>query len=126
KFDIDTFTREDLFKVMSAVHENKAEMEKLCDEDKRLVIKVIDGFLDNGLALPKEEKEKLKKMRKDLSDMEINFAQNISADKSKILFTREELAGLPESFFEDRELEVVGGVEKYVVTTKYPDLFPMP
>ncbi|KAJ1827731.1 metalloendopeptidase, partial [Coemansia sp. RSA 2599] len=75
KFDIDTFTREDLFKVMSAVHENKAEMEKLCDEDKRLVIK--------------------------------------------------ELAGLPESFFEDRELEVVDGVEKYVVTTKYPDLFPV-
>ncbi|KAJ1815086.1 metalloendopeptidase, partial [Coemansia sp. RSA 2598] len=125
KFDIDTFTREDLFKVMSAVHENKAEMEKLCDEDKRLVIKVIDGFLNNGLALPKEEKEKLKKMRKDLSDMEINFAQNISADKSKILFTREELAGLPESFFEDRELEVVDGVKKYVVTTKYPDLLPV-
>ncbi|KAJ1642177.1 metalloendopeptidase [Coemansia asiatica] len=125
KFDIDVYAREDLFKVMSAVYENKAEMDKLCKEDIRLVEKIVEDFLDNGLSLQKEDREKLKEMKKHLSELEISFGQNVSADKSSILFTREELAGLPESFLEDHKTQDKDGFEKYLVTTKYPDLFPV-
>ncbi|KAJ2706512.1 metalloendopeptidase [Coemansia sp. IMI 203386] len=125
KHCIDVYTREDLYKVILAVYENKAEMDKLCDEDKKLMKMLIDSFLDSGLGLSKEDRDALKEMNKRLSDLKIEFSQNISADKSKILFTGEELAGVAESFFEDRETQVEDGIEKYVVTTKYPDQIPV-
>ncbi|KAJ2605991.1 metalloendopeptidase [Coemansia sp. RSA 1722] len=125
KHCIDVYTREDLYKGVLAVYENKAEMDKLCDEDKKLMKRLVDNFLDSGLGLSKEDRNALKEMNKRLSDLKVEFSQNISADKSKMLFTREELAGVAESFFEDRETQAEDGIEKYVVTTKYPDQIPV-
>ncbi|KAJ1836885.1 metalloendopeptidase, partial [Coemansia sp. RSA 486] len=80
---------------------------------------------DNGLGLDKEARESMKQMKKRLSEISVQFQKNVNDDTGRVLFTREELLGLPETFFEDRETETVDGVEKLVVTTKYPDIIPV-
>ncbi|KAJ2592927.1 metalloendopeptidase [Coemansia sp. RSA 1722] len=125
EFFIDTYTREDLYKSVNAVYQNKAEMDRLCDEDKRLLNRLISNFQDNGLGLDKGARESMKLMNKRLSEISVQFKKDVDDDTGRVLFTREELLGLPETFFEDRETETVDGVEKFVVTTKYPDIIPV-
>lgn len=48
-------------------------------------------------------------------------SRNMNEENSKYHFTREELRGLPDSFFSGREMEG----DKYVVTLKYPDYVPV-
>ncbi|KAJ2589278.1 metalloendopeptidase [Coemansia sp. RSA 1722] len=124
-FEIESMMREDLYKVVHAVYENKKELEALDDEDRRLVKKLELQFQRSGLALASDKRERLGEIRKRLSELGIKFSRNVNENDGRKTFTREELAGLPDSFFEGRETEVVDGVEKFVVTTKYPDMVPV-
>ncbi|KAJ1953026.1 metalloendopeptidase [Linderina pennispora] len=123
-FEIESLMREDVYKVVRAVFDNKEEMAKLDAEDLRLVTKIEMQYRRNGLALPKEQRGRLGDIKKRLSELGIKFSRNVNEGDGREAFTREELEGLPADFFVDRPTEVVDGVTKYVVTTKYPDLFP--
>ncbi|KAJ2830816.1 hypothetical protein IWW50_000037 [Coemansia erecta] len=74
--------REDVYKQVRAVYDNKDEMDKLDAEDRRLVEKMELTYRRAGMLLPKEK-------------------------LGKALFTREELDGMPDNFFEDRKTEEV-------------------
>ncbi|KAJ2784815.1 metalloendopeptidase [Coemansia interrupta] len=124
-FEIESQMREDLYKVVHAVYTNKDEMDKLGDEDRRLVEKMELGFQQSGLGLNSDDRSRLGEIRKQLSELGIKFSRNVNENDGRETFTREELAGLPDSFFDGRETEVVDGVEKYIVTTKYPDMVPV-
>ncbi|KAJ1995114.1 metalloendopeptidase [Coemansia sp. RSA 1358] len=123
-FEIESHMREDVYKAVRAVFDNESEMTKLGPEDRRLVEKMEQQYRRNGLALGKEEREKLGQIRKQLSEIGVRFSRNINEGDGRILLTREELEGLPDDYFEGRKTEVDDGVEKYVVTTKYPDYIP--
>ncbi|KAI7834717.1 hypothetical protein BX661DRAFT_139353 [Kickxella alabastrina] len=124
-FEIELMMREDVYKVVRAVFDNQAEMAALGPEDRRLVEKLEEDYRRNGLALSAEKREKLGQINKRLSELGIKFSRNTNENDGRILFTREELEGLADDYFEGRATEVVDGVEKYVVTTKYPDLVPV-
>ncbi|KAJ2727161.1 metalloendopeptidase [Coemansia sp. Benny D115] len=124
-FEIESNMREDVYRVVRAVYENKDEMARLGDEDRRLVDKIHEGFRDNGLALSKDKREKLGEIIKHISELCIKFQRNVNEQDGRETFTRDELEGLPEDYFDGRATEAVDGVEKYVVTTKYPDLMPL-
>lgn len=86
--------------------------------------KQLETFERNGLGLPKEEREKLKALKKStrlhplhfvlkiawdlsawcayvgMSELCIQFQQNINEDKTSREFTKEELAGMPDDFIE--------------------------
>jgi Zn-dependent oligopeptidase len=49
----------------------------------------------------------------------------VNEDDTKIEFTREELEGLSDDFLSGLKKTTVDGVEKYIVTMKYPDLIPV-
>ncbi|KAJ2376561.1 metalloendopeptidase, partial [Coemansia sp. RSA 2603] len=121
-FEIESRMREDLYKVVHAVYSNKAEMEKLGDEDRRLVEKMELQFQQSGLGLNSDDRNRLGEIRKQLSELGIKFSRNVNENDGRETFTREELAGLPDSFFDGRDTEIIDGVEKYIVTTKYPDM----
>ncbi|KAJ3081939.1 hypothetical protein HK102_002022 [Quaeritorhiza haematococci] len=127
-FDIEQGMREDLFRAVENVLSNtpvSTLSQTLPPEDLRLLNKIHLGFKRNGLALPPLQRERLKSIKKRISELGIQFSKNMNEDKTKCLFTREELDGLPEDFLQGLEKEVVDGQEKYVVTMKYPDLFPV-
>ncbi|KAJ2411537.1 metalloendopeptidase, partial [Coemansia sp. RSA 2524] len=78
-----------------------------------------------GLGLSADQRAKLEHTRKRLIELGIEFSRNTNEADGVELFTRAELAGLPDSYFCERATETVDGVEKFVVTTKYPDLVPV-
>ncbi|KAJ1962835.1 metalloendopeptidase [Dipsacomyces acuminosporus] len=123
-FEIESLMREDVYRVVRAVLDNKEEMAKLGPEDRRLVEKIELQHRRNGLALGKEQRERLGEIKKRLSELGIKYSRNVNEGDGRETFTREELDGLPDDFFEGRPTEIADGVEKYVVTTKYPDLLP--
>ncbi|KAJ2817951.1 metalloendopeptidase, partial [Coemansia erecta] len=124
-FEIESSMREDVYAVVRAVFDNAGEMDKLGPEDRRLVEKMELNYRRNGLALEKDKRERLGHILKQLSELETRFSRNVNEGDGSAAFTRKELDGLAEDYFEGRETKVEDGVEKYIVTTKYPDLLPV-
>ncbi|KAJ1864575.1 metalloendopeptidase [Coemansia sp. RSA 2703] len=124
-YEIERYSRKDLYTVINTVYTNKDEMEKLNGEDRRLVERLILTFKNAGVALSDSDREQLMAYKKRLSEIKIQFDRNVSTQDGRVLYTREELAGLPASFFEDRATETIDGIVRYVVTTKSPDYSPV-
>ncbi|KAJ2006710.1 metalloendopeptidase [Coemansia thaxteri] len=124
-FEIESMMREDVYRVVRAVFDNADEMAKLGAEDRRLVEKIEQAFRRSGLALDREARGRLGKIKTRLSELTIAFSRNVNEGDGRIVLTRAELDGLPDDFFESRKTEDVDGVEGFVVTTKYPDLVPV-
>ncbi|KAJ2858282.1 metalloendopeptidase [Coemansia erecta] len=123
-FEVESNMREDVYKVVRAVFDNESEMAKISPEDRRLVEKMELQYRRNGLALGKEDRKNLGDLNKQILELGVRFSRNVNEGDGKILLTREELEGLPDSYFDSRTTETEDGIEKYVVTTKYPDLVP--
>lgn len=119
-FGIESNMREDVYQ---SLLKYKAKGEQLGPVDQRLLDKQLETFERNGLGLPKEEREKLKALKKRMSELCIQFQQNINEDKTSREFTKEELAGMPDDFIESLGKSEDG--QKYVVTLKYPEVFPL-
>ncbi|KAJ2438525.1 metalloendopeptidase, partial [Coemansia sp. RSA 2424] len=124
-FEIASMMREDVYKAVRAVFDNESEMASLGPEDRRLVEKMELAFRRHGLALGKEKREHLGKIRMRLSELAIKFSRNINEGDGRAVLMRDELEGLPSDFFEGRATEAVDGKEGFVVTTKYPDIMPV-
>ncbi|KAK9331161.1 hypothetical protein V1520DRAFT_338453 [Lipomyces starkeyi] len=117
-FDIEAGMREDLYKVVNAVFEQHLDVDP---ESNRLLEKMNLDFTRNGLALPKEKRDELKVLQKKVSNLEVAYNKNLGEETGYILFTREELAGVPEDTIS--QFNIVDG--KYKMTYKYPDIFPV-
>lgn len=118
-FQIELSMREDVYKSVHAASAHP-DISKLDSESRRLVKKLVLDFERNGLALPVEKREKLKALKKRLSDICIAFSRNKAEDNTFCLFTEEQLDGLPKDFISG--LEKTDG--KCKVTMSYPDRFP--
>ncbi|OMJ09756.1 Neurolysin, mitochondrial, partial [Smittium culicis] len=123
EFHIESQMRRDVYKVIKALFQSKEKWVDRCSEDKRLLEKTERSYRRNGLDLPDEGLKKLMEIKKKMSELTIKFGRNISEGDAEVLFTLEELDGLPEDFINSKKKVTVDGVEKYTVTTKYPDLF---
>ncbi|TPX58646.1 hypothetical protein SpCBS45565_g07930 [Spizellomyces sp. 'palustris'] len=123
EFEIQQSMREDLFK---AVQATAAKKEQLDPESARLLEFTERDFKRNGLALPKEKRDELEKLKKKLADASTEFSKNMNEDKTEVLFTKDELEGMPDDFLEGltKKVDEKDGVEKYAVTMKYPDIIP--
>ncbi|KAK7203163.1 hypothetical protein BZA70DRAFT_83876 [Myxozyma melibiosi] len=117
-FDIESSMREDLFKAVNAVYKQTPDVDP---ESKRLLEKLNLDFVRNGLALPVETRDELKALQKKLSNLEVQYNKNLGEETGFILFTAEELEGVPADVVA-QFAEVEG---KYKMTFKYPDLFPV-
>ncbi|KAK7203164.1 hypothetical protein BZA70DRAFT_83434 [Myxozyma melibiosi] len=118
EYNIELSMREDLFKVVDAVYKQAPALDA---ESTRLLEKMHLDFVRNGLALPKEKRDELKALQKALSSLELAYKTNLSENTESILFTKEELEGLPADNLS--QLEQVEG--KYKMTFKYPDVVPV-
>ncbi|KAJ1927281.1 metalloendopeptidase [Tieghemiomyces parasiticus] len=124
EFEIECAMREDVYKVVDAVYQ-RTDRAALAPEDRRLLEKTHLDFRRNGLALPKDKQEQLKALHKRLADLSIQFARNVNEADTEVTFTKDELLGMPDDFLAGRETKEVDGQTQFVVTTKYPDLFPI-
>ncbi|KAG6380319.1 hypothetical protein JVT61DRAFT_8428 [Boletus reticuloceps] len=121
--------REDLYKVKVTAAANLRKTgawDALSAEQKRLVDKMLLDGKRAGLGVEsKEEREKLKRLKDDLSDACLKFTQNFNEENGRISFTREQLDGVPEDVISGYTQRTEGDNVLYEVTFRTPDIFPV-
>jgi len=120
EFDVELSMRQDVFDSFVAVEKLPA-FESLKPEAKRFVERVIKVGKRNGLHLSSEIQGKIKEIKKRMSDLSIDFGNNLNEENTVLEFTETDLAGLPEDFLKGLEK---GSDGKLKVSLKYPHYFP--
>lgn len=119
---IEQWSRADVYSVLRSLKEKNLELDP---ESERFLNKTVLEFERNGLALPEQQREKVKKLQVELSDLKVQFAKNLGEDKGCIYFTKEELEGVPDVILKQYEEVERDGQTKLKVTFKYPDIIPL-
>lgn len=87
--------REDVYKAIKAFADTHP---KLSGEDEKLFNETMRDYRRAGLALPPEKKKEVEQLRKDLAKLGTDFDKNIVEAKAPVVFTKDELDGVPDSF----------------------------
>ncbi|KAK9462458.1 uncharacterized protein V1516DRAFT_670319 [Lipomyces oligophaga] len=119
-FAIEMSMREDMYKVVDAVKKQSPELKP---ESQRLLDKIHLDYVRDGLALPPEQREKLKDLNKQLSALELEYRSNLGENTEHVWFTEQELDGVPEGVVSQFEQDIDSGKRK--MTFKYPDVVPV-
>ncbi|KAL4236482.1 Thimet oligopeptidase [Mactra antiquata] len=119
EFDVEMSMRQDVFDAVDAFA--KKGMDGLSDEQKRYVERQIKLGQRNGLHLPKQTQDRIKEIKKRMSELSIDFSNNLNEENTVLEFTEDELAGLPEDFIKALDKTENG---KCKVSLKYPHYFP--
>lgn len=122
-FGINASMRQDVYNTFKLYYDStyNSEKDSLTHEEQRLVEKTNRSYKRNGLHLNNPTIQELKKK---INKLCIEFRNNINEDTTSFTKSKEELDGLPESWFHASKL-VNESKEQYRVTLKYPDYFPI-
>lgn len=116
---------EKLFLRIKHVWENRHILDS---EQQILMEKIYDGFLRAGANLPKEQKEELAELRKEMSQISLQFSQNELHDINAwfVHLTEEaDIEGLPESAVAAARQEAeTRGLNGWVITLQAPSYGP--
>ncbi|CAO3686709.1 unnamed protein product [Umbelopsis ramanniana] len=123
-FGIEQGMRVDLYEAVLNVF-NKTDLATLDPEDARLLTKTELDFRRSGLALEESKRNELKEIRKKLSELGIDFSKNLNEESSTVSFTKDELENMDDDFLSGLKTEEVDGVQKYILTMRYPDVLPV-
>ena len=118
QYFVDVFTREDIF---NALNEFASKEVKLSETDQRLLDKILLDFKKNGLGLAQDKRDEVKKLLKELVEIELKFSVNLRDVKDTIEVSREELKGLPEDYIVRLKKTPE---DRYIITMDYPDYVP--
>ena len=111
RFLTNVSSRRDLYDALKSVTPSNSD-------EKRLYDVIIREFEKNGLFLSDEKLAHVTEMRKELSTLELRFSANLNNDDTKLVFSKEELKGVPESSLSSFEKTPA---KDYIVTMKSPD-----
>uniref|UniRef100_A0A8C2FLH0 Neurolysin (metallopeptidase M3 family) n=1 Tax=Cyprinus carpio TaxID=7962 RepID=A0A8C2FLH0_CYPCA len=119
-FDVEVSMRADVFQRLIALQEKQSG--DLLPESERFLGRLLKLGKRSGLHLSKDIQEEIKSISKQISELSIDFNQNLNEENTVLLFSQEDLVGLAESY--------VNGLEKaedgrYKVTLAYPHYFPL-
>ena len=89
--------REDVYKAIKAFADTHP---KLSGEDEKLLKETLRDYRRAGLELSPDKRKEVEQLRKDLAKLGTDFDSNIVNAKAPVVFTKAELDGLPDSFFE--------------------------
>ena len=100
--------REDVYKVLKSYADRKP---KLKGEDAKLLSETMRDYRRAGLDLPKPQRDEVERMRKELSNLAIDFESNVTKAEKPVKFTRAELEGVPDGLLE----QLKTGEDQYTV-----------
>ncbi len=102
--------REDVY---AAVKAFAATQPQLTGEDKKLFEETLRDYRRAGLDLPKDQRDEVEKLRKQLSSFETDFGNNVTKATQPLKFTKAELAGVPEDFLAQQGIKT--GADEYTL-----------
>lgn len=112
--------REDVYQTVDAYAKT---LPKLEGEEDKLLREVLRDYRRAGLGLPREHRDEVERLRKELTKLTTDFESNITKVQKPVKFTRAELDGVPESFLDqpgvktgNDEYTVMANVTFHVVT----------
>ena len=117
-----------LFERVKAVYEGREAM-NYTKEQTRLLEKVYNAFVRNGISLPEAEQARMREINAELSTLQQKFGNNLLAETNAfqlVLESEEDLAGLPEAVrTAAAEAAKAAGMEgKWVIGLQNPSRIP--
>jgi len=110
---------EDLYNAVSA-YAKSDEAASLRGVQKRLLDDIIKDFKRQGFGLPEETRAKIKALKNKLSELGLEFDNNIAQYTDTLVVTEAEMEGLPEAYKEAH----YAGDGKYKIDISYPSRRP--
>ena len=118
---VDTLSNNpELYRALKEYAAGQGAHEKLNAEEKKYLQELLDGFAKSGLNLPLAQQEEVKKIKKELARLGLEFNTNVAKDQRSIKVTREALAGLDDAFVNSLQRDDSGC---YVLGVDYPTYF---
>lgn len=127
EFSNDVALNTALFERVKSVYNTKASL-SLTQEQKTLLDKKYKGFSRNGANLNADQKETLRAIDKEQSQLQLTFGENILAETNRyeLLITEvSDLEGLPEGAIEAaKQMAEEKGKKGWLLTLDYPSYVP--
>jgi peptidyl-dipeptidase Dcp len=124
----DILLDKELFEKVDSVYQNKASF-GLDEEQEMLLEKTYKSFIRNGANLNEEDKAKLREIDKELSQLSLQFGENVLAETNKyelVIEDERKLEGLPDSIKEAAAHTATekGKEGKWVFDLSFPSYVP--
>ncbi|MFZ0493323.1 MAG: M3 family metallopeptidase, partial [Acidimicrobiia bacterium] len=119
KWQVGIIFRSDLFEAIRE-YAGTEDAASLTGEKKRFLNFTLRDFRRAGHELSEDKKQRLEQLQNRMVELGIEFSKNIADVDDVLEVTRDDLAGLPESYIS--RLQKEGDV--YKVTMAYPDVIP--
>jgi len=121
KFDIEQSMRKDVYQKFKFWYENIYDKSCILLEERISIIEDTNkNYKIMGLDLEDEKYNRVKEIKKELTELCNNFSLNLANENIKIELNEEDLIGLSEHFIDSRLNN-----NKVIVTLKYPDVVPI-
>lgn len=112
---------QDLYNACKSYATGNGTTEKLNPEERYFLEETIRGYEKIGLNLPQQEQDHIKALQKDLAKLCLDFNTNIATDRSCIIVSQDELAGLSGDFLKEHETNP----GEYTLYMDYPTYTPV-
>ena len=109
-WSVGTDYREDVYAAVKAFAATQPVLE---GEDKKLFDETLRDYRRAGLDLPKDQRDEVEKLRKQLTALETDFENNVTQATQLLKFTKAELAGVPEDFLSQQGIKT--GDDEYTL-----------
>ena len=127
EFSNDVALNTALFERVKSVYNNKESL-SLTEEQKTLLDKKYKGFSRNGANLNSKQKELLRAIDKEQSQLKLTFGENILAETNRyelLISKQSDLDGLPEGAIEAaKQLADEKNKKGWLITLDYPSYIP--
>lgn len=125
KHGIELSMRTDMFNAFIEYYNGYYIEEKkdLSNEQNKYIERSYINYKKMGMYLSEDEKSEVKKIQQKIAELSNDFSNNLNNDETKLIFTKEELIGVPDSWFESHKpiCERESGNHSYEFTLKYHD-----
>ena len=110
EWSVGTDYREDVYAAVKAYANTQPLLE---GEDKKLFDESLRDYRRAGLDLPKNQRDEVEKLRKQLTALETDYENNVTKATNSLKFTKAQMEGVPEDFLAQQGIKT--GDDEYTL-----------